>query len=409
MLSHLQKICAAAALAAALPAFADRHSETADSDTRDSTKWLERESHRSSGAASRMVGISQEAGQIVINGERGKSGGAAYLSRWRTDWNDSFRTSFKLDFASSAATRSTQTAVSGVAFGADYTVGSSMKTGVMVQVRQALDGTTVQLVARKSGRTIAQSARVQIDPSLPHTFEVAWVPDAATRSISVALYMDGNLAQTVATLNGVQRAFTGRRAGITTALYGFSKGDLAFKAGFDDFSYSGDDRSGDDDNDDSWCDSDDHGDDQDDDHGGSGATRVDPSAFSAALDAAVAANSGLGGIVKSEVEDGALDVYFKESDTTVLVVRMRLSDNTVISSQSRDAALEFGQLDWDELLSVIGSVTVSAQSAIATATDGDAGATVSEVELEKEHGAPLWKVKYRDANGIPLEREVSAN
>ena len=397
-----------AAVLAASPAFADRHSDDASSDVRDSSLWSERESHRDSGSARYKVGISQSAGKITVDGSGGRTGGAAYLSTWKTDWNDSFTVNFSSDFQSSVPSRSSYAAVSGIAFGSDavskYNVSSCFKTGVMVQLVETTAGTSVEIIARKRGRLVASTVRLPITAGA-HQFQVAWIADSATRTVVVELYADSDLSSPILQLSGAERAFEGSPSGISSALFGYSKGNLAFRSSFDDFNYSGDDVRSDDSDDNSWCDDDDH----DDDNGGGGSSsgggQTGSSEFIDNLEIAIAANSDLSGaVLKAEVEDGTVEVIFRESSSTVRVVRVSLSTQAIVSTNTRSA-------DEDDLesMSVLNSVTVSAASAVAQAAATLAGSTVHEIELEEEHGGPEWSVKLRSAAGVMFERTISAN
>lgn len=397
------------AVLAAAPAFADRHSDDASSDVRDDSLWSERESRRDSGSAQYKVGISQSAGKITVDGSGGRTGGAAYLSTWKTDWNDSFTVNFSSDFQSSVASRSNHAAVSGIAFGSDavskYNVSSCFKTGVMVQLVETTAGTSVEIIARKRGRLVASTVRLPISAGA-HQFQVAWIADSATRTVVVELYADSDLSSPILQLSGAERVFEGSSSGICSALFGYSKGNLAFRSSFDDFNYSGDDVRSDDSDDNSWCDDDDH----DDDNGGGGSSsggggQTGASEFIDNLEIAIAANSDLSGaVLKAEVEDGTVEVIFRESSSTVRVVRVSLSSQAIVSTSTRNA-------DEDDLqsMSVLNSVTISAASAVAQAAATLAGSTVHEVELEEEHGGPEWSVKLRTAAGVMFERTISAN
>ena len=168
----------AAVLAAALPAFADRRSDDANTEVRNDSMWSERETQRELGRARDKAGISQREGKIVVDGSRGKGGGAAYLSQWRTDWNDSFSVNFSLDLSAPPTTSPKQSAVSGIAFGSDsnekFSLTKSYRTGVVVEARQSAEGKTLQIVARKSGRVIASSPRIPMADRV-HDLEVSWI------------------------------------------------------------------------------------------------------------------------------------------------------------------------------------------------------------------------------------------
>jgi len=424
MQTFFRNAIVAAAFVAAVPAFADRRSDDANSETRNDSMWAERETHGSRGRSIDKAGISQSAGKIIVDGSKGKGGGAAYFSQWRTDWNDSFSVNFSLDLSAPPTTNPKQAAVSGIAFGSDsndkVSLTKSYKTGVVIEARQSSAGKTIQIIARKSGRVIASSERVALADGV-HNFEVSWIVNAAARTISVKLF-DGAAATPMLTLNGVERAFSGNGstlAGIGSSLFGYSVGNLPFTSSFDDFSYSGDDYSSDDSDDSSWDDSDDSNHDgieDGDDHGGrgnGGSTGVDSALFSSAMQVAIDANPSLG-LIEADVEDGTVESIFKESASTVLVVRVRMSDSAIVSSSSRAADIK--EL---EKMAVVGTVTVSASSAVSAASAAYPGATVNSVDLENEsedpgddnphNGGVQWKVKLITANGQIVEHSVAAN
>jgi hypothetical protein len=224
-------------------------------------------------------------------------------------------------------------------------------------------------------------------------------------------------------LNGVQEAFSGNGstlAGIGSALFGYSSGNMAFTSSFDDFSYSGDDHSSDDSDDDSWCDSDDSDDDgveDGDDHGGRGGdddAAVDSASFAAGMQVALDANPSLD-LIEAEVEDGTIESIFKQSSTHVLVVRVRLSDSSIASSNSRPA-------DADELekFDAAGLATVSPSAALAQIMAQNPGTTVHGLELEDERDSDedddspsndgiWWEAKLMTSDGIIIKRAVRAD
>ena len=414
----------AAVLAAALPALADRRSDDASGEVRNDSMWAERETRGESLRLRDKTGISQSGGKIVVDGSRGKGGGAAYLAQWRTDWNDSFSVNFSLDLSAPSTTSPKQAAVSGIAFGSDsndkISLTKSYKTGVVVEARQSSAGKTLQIIARKSGRVIASSARIPMADGV-HSFEVSWIANPATRTISVKLF-EGAGASPILELGGVERAFEGNGTtlkGIGSALFGYSTGNLPFTSSFDDFSYAGDDYGSDDSDDDSWCDSDDSdhdGIEDGDDHGGRGGhddSGVDSALFGSAMQVAIDANPTLP-LIEAQVEDGTVESILSESASTVLVVRVRMSDSAIISSVSRPADIK--EL---EKMAVAGSVTVSASSAVSQASAAYPGATVHAVELENEtedpgddnphNGGVQWKVELITADGQIVEHTVMAN
>lgn len=415
----------AAVLAAAVPALADRRSDDASGEVRNDSMWAERESRGDSVRLRDKAAISQTGGKIIVDGSRGKGGGAAYLAKWRTDWNDSFSVNFALDLSAPPTTNPKQAAVSGIAFGSDpnekVSLTKSYRTGVVIEARQSSAGKTLQIIARKSGRVIASSPRIPMADRV-HNFEVSWIANPTTRTISVKLF-EGAGASPILELGGVERAFEGNGTtlkGIGSALFGYSLGNLPFTSNFDDYSYSGDDSSSDDSDDDSWCDSDDSNDDgieDGDDHGGRGGhddSGVDSALFSSAMQVAIDANPTLD-LIEADVEDGTVESIFKQSDTTVLVVRVRMSDSAIVSSVSRAA-------DEKELekLPAADLVTVSPSSALATIMSQNPGATVNSLELEDERSDDSgddnpsndgiwWEAKLITSDGLIIKRSVRAD
>jgi len=395
---------ASIAIGAAGSAFADRRDDDGSDTPSNNALWTERESYRPIGAASMRPDVSRSNGEIEIDGTRGRSGGAALVSNWRTDWNDSFSMKFSANLVAAGTTNARQRAVAGVTFGLTGTtvvpLTSGYKTGVVVEIRDSVDGLTLQAVARKSGRVISSSARVALAAG-PHDFEVSWVANPIERTITVKVFDGAGSVVPIATLPGVEGVFSGRRGGVRSALIGYSTGNYGFTAGFSGVSHSGDDYDddGSDDDDDDWCDDDDHSD----DHGGSGGVGsfATPAEFAAAWTTASAVDTDL---LKSESEDGGVEFIFREDATNVRVVRVSISTNAIVANSVRAA-------DQDELdkIALVGGVTIAAADAVANFMATVPGATLHGVELEDSNSALFWKIEYRDAAGVILETEVSAN
>ena len=416
MQSSFRNLIAVAALAASMPALADRRNDDANTEVRNDSMWSEKESKRTTGVAALRAGIAQTGGQIVIDSMNGKGGGAAYLSKWKTDWNDSFSVSFSADLSSSLATRSSQNAVSGIGFGMDtdaaFALTRGYKTGVVVEMRQALAGKTVQIVARKSGRIVASTERVPLTDGA-HQFEVSWIADPITRTATLKLF-DGASTTPILTLANIERSFVGRSGGVSHSLFGFSTGGLAFRSGFDDFSYSGDDHggsSGNDGDDDSWCDSDDsNGDGMEDgdDHGGRGSDdSIGGDVFGSALQAAIDANIDNGNqVIKAEAEGSVLEVVFKQTATTVRTVLVNLSTNA--ASIGAERAADDKELEALAVVDLVNAKTASVIDAINAAMVNYPDGTIHSVELEDEDSGPMWSVKL-EAGGLVIEFTMPAN
>lgn len=416
MNSSLRNLIAVAALAACMPALADRRSDDASTEVRNDSMWSEKESKRTTGVAALRAGIGQSGGQIVVDSMNGKGGGAAYLSKWKTDWNDSFSVTFSADLSSALATRASQNAVSGIGFGMDtdtaFALTKGYKTGVVVEMRQALAGKTVQIVARKSGRIVASTERIALADGA-HQFEVSWIANPLTQTATVKLF-DGASTTPILTLANVERSFVGRSGGIGHSLFGFSTGGLAFRSGFDDFSYSGDDHgssSGSDGDDDSWCDSDDSdgdGMDDGDDHGGRGSDdSVGGEAFGSALQAAIDANIANGNqVIKAEAEGSVLEVVFKQTATTVRTVLVNFSSG--VASIGNERAADDKELEALAVVDSVNSKTASVIDAINAAMVNYPDGTIHSVELEDEDSGPMWSIELV-AGGLVIEFTISAN
>lgn len=402
--STVWTLIASIALGAAGTALADRRDDDGSDTPSNNALWTERESRRPTGAAALRTGISRAKGEIMVDGSNGKGGGGAYVSNWRTDWNDSFNVKFTANLEAGDASTARQKAVAGIGFGltsaTTFPLTSGYKTGVSVEIRDSVDGTTLQIIARKRGRVIASSARVPLAAG-PHDFEVSWVSNPVARTVSVSVF-DGAAAVTpIASVDGVERAFSGRRGGVRTALYGYSSANYAFTASFSGVSHSGDDYDddGSDSDDDGWCDDDDHTD----DNGGRGesSSYVTTADFATAWALATAVDSD---VIKIEAEDGGVDFLVAEDANRVRVLRVDLATGTVVSYPPRLATA-----DDREKMSALGGVTKSASDAVTEATTGLTDAGVYEVELEEHQGNVFWKIKLRDANGVITEVEIAAS
>ena len=64
---------------------------------------------------------------------------------------------------------------------------------------------------------------------------------------------------------------------------------------------------------------------------------------------------------------------------------------------------------YEDSISVIGSIQVSATAAVSRALVSNPGTTVHEIELEEEDGRPQWKVELVTASGVEIEERIWAN
>jgi hypothetical protein len=396
---------ASIALGSATNALADRRDDDGSDTPANNALWTERESYRPVGRAAQRPDVSRTNGEIKVNGTRGRSGGAALVSNWHTDWNDSFSMRFNVDLAAAGTTDARQRAVTGVTFGVagPTTVPLTLgyKTGVTVEIRSATDGLTIQLVARKGGRIVASSPRLDYIGGA-RDLEVSWVADPVARTVTVKLFdLAAPTLIPILELDGVEEVFSGRRGGIRNALLGYSTANYGFTSTFKSISHSGDDVGDDDsdDDDDDWCDDDDHSD----DHGGSGGegSFVSTAEFAAAWTVASAIDTDL---LEAEAEDGGVEFICKEDAANVRVIRVSATTNTVTSNIVRPA-----DLDELEKMTYLAGVSIDAATAVSNALASIPGALVHEVELEDENSAILWKIEYRDAAGTIFEIEVPAS
>jgi hypothetical protein len=419
----LALILASLAVGIAAPALADRRSDDANDGLRDDSLWKERESYRTSGSSRKKAKVTETAGKIKFESQFGKGGGAAYLSAWKTDWTDSFSVTFKGSFSSSGSKKNSKAAYSGIGFGFDaesgYNVAKGFRDGVQVEFQQTkAGGRTLQIVARKNGAVIAQSVRRTL-PTGERSFEVAWVANPVTQSVTVQVFLDDNVATPFSELTGFGSLLAGRTSqGITTSLFGYSTGNHKFASSFDNFDWFGDDQGEDGDSDDSgWGDDDDHFD----DHGGHGRdddSDDDSSDDSGPDDAATVAvfTSALetafnlhpdGVLLKAEAEFGWIDMVLSNPATAseVRFVRVRTSDGAVLVDVPRAPRL-------DELEALVVSLlaTVDPRDALAAAAATvTADFTVHEIELEDEDVGPVWDIEFVTPAGAEVKREQPAD
>lgn len=404
------------------PAMADRRSDDASDGLRDDSLWKERESYRTSGSSRKKAKVSETGGQIQFESQFGKGGGAAYLSAWATDWTDSFSVTFDASLSSPASNKNSKAAFTGIGFGFDsessYNVAKGYRDGVQVEMQQTkAGGRTLQIVARKNGTVIAQSARRSLAVG-QHSFEVAWVANPVTRAVTIQVFLDGNVATPFSELSGFGSLFTGRTDdGIGTSLFGYSTGNQKFASSFDNFDWFGDDHGEDgDDDDDGWGDDDDHfddhgghGDDDDSDDDGSDDgddDAVTVAGLTAALDTAFTLYPD-GVLLKAEAEYGWIDMVLSNPATAseVRFVRVSATDGSILVDSVRTP-----RPDEVEALVVSLLVTVDPRDALVAASATVAGgSTVHEVELDAEHAGPVWEFEFRTPTGTEAEREQPAD
>lgn len=424
MLSRIPAALVLASLSMGLvtPAMADRRSDDASDGLRDDSLWKERESYRTSGSARKKAKVSETEGQIKFESQFGKGGGAAYLAAWETDWTDSFSVTFDASLSSPSSNKNSKAAFTGIGFGFDsessYNVAKGYRDGVQVELQQTkAGGRTLQIVARKNGSVIAQSARRAIAAG-QHSFEVAWVANPVTRAVTIQVFLDGDVVTPFSELTGFGSLFVGRTDdGIGTSLFGYSTGNHKFASSFDNFDWFGDDHGEDGDgDDDEWGDDDDHfddhgghGDDDDSDDDGSDDgddDAVTVAGFTSAMDTAFGLYPD-GVLLKAEAEYGWIDMVLSNPATSAEVrfVRVSAADGSVLVDSVRAP-----RPDEVELLVVSLLVTVDPRDALAAAAATvTAGSTVHEIELDAEDAGPVWEFEFHTPTGAEAEREQPAD
>jgi uncharacterized membrane protein YkoI len=225
--------------------------------------------------------------------------------------------------------------------------------------------------------------------------------------VSLDVQLDGSISPLV-TLSGLESRFAGHEAeGMGVSLFGTSTGNFKFEASFDDVSFSGDDH---DDEDDSGFDDDDGADDADEDGDRDGDDSAGATTFNSALDDIIAYSNLPLLEAESDVESGILVVkalqWNAPADKLVEVVANATTGDIVRTLSWTPNASQRDK--YEDSISVINSVVLSAQDALLQALGMYPGATVHEIELEEESGRPQWQVELVTASG-ELEVRVWAD
>ena len=382
----------------ASPCYAERRNDDGTG-TRDDSLWSETESRDSSRSGKSKCGISESAGKIRIDSKKGKGGSAAYQSVWTVDWTDSFVIEFEHELKSSRPSKTSQSATSGMALGfGTFNAASGWTDGVNVVVTRTKAERTLTASVRVAGAQVA-SQTATLEPGA-HDFKLVWTSVGGAVSLDVQL--DGSISPLV-TLSGLETRFAGREAeGMGVSLFGTSAGNFKFEASFDDVSFSGDDYN---DSDDSGFDDDDGADDADEDGDSDGEDSASAATFNFALDAIIASNNLPLLEAESDVESGILVVkalQWKAADDKLVEVVANANTGAIVSTRSWTPTAS-QQDKYEDSISVINLVVLSAQDAVLEALGMYPGATVHAIELEEESGRPQWQVELATASG---EREV---
>jgi uncharacterized membrane protein YkoI len=385
----------------ASPCYAERRNDDGTG-TRDDSLWTEKESRDSSRSGKSKCGISESSEKIRIDSKKGKGGSAAYESKWKMDWTDSFVIEFEHELKSGRPKKTSQSATSGIALGFGIlNPASGFPDGVNVVVSQTKNARTLTATVRVAG-AVFEKKEVNI-ASGAHDFKLVWTSLGGAVSLDV---QRGGSTTPLVSLTGLEDPFYGHEAeGMGVSLFGTSSGNFKFEASFDNVSISGDDQSDDDDSD---FDDDDDGFDDDDEDGDreDGDSNGDDSAEATRF------NFALGAIIdysdlplleaEFDVEEGSLVVKALQWDAPAgqLVKVVAFATTGSIRGLPLRSTPNASQRDkYEDSISVINSVVLSAQNAVLQALASNPGATVHAIELEEESGRPQWQVELVTASG----------
>jgi hypothetical protein len=398
-------LCVVCAVVSVNPCYAERRNDDGNDGTRDDSLWSEAESRTNSRSGKSKCGISESSGKIRIDSKKGKGGSAAYQSTWSVDWTDSFVMEFEHELKSSRPKKTSQSATSGMALG----------FGTFNAASGWTDGVNLVVTRTKAERTLTASVRVagvvvEFDSATlatgAHDFKLVWTSFGGAVSLDVQL--DGSTTPLVS-LTGLETRFAGHEAeGMGVSLFGTSAGNFKFEASFDDVSFSGDDYN---DSDDSGFDDDDGADDADEDGDSNGDDSATAATFNSALsDIIVHSNLPLLE-AESDFESGVSVVkalQWNAADDKLVEVVAKADDGSILSTHTWTPTV--GQLDkYEDSISVIGLVEMSATAAVSQAVASNPGSTVHEIELEEEDGRPMWQVELVTASGLELEVRIWAD
>ena len=402
------------AVVSASPCYAERRNDDGTG-TRDDSLWTEKESRDSSRSGKSKCGISESAGKIRIDSKKGKGGSAAYESKWDVDWTDSFVMEFEHELKSGRPKKTSQSATSGIALGFGIlNPASGFPDGVTVVVSQTKNARTLTATVRVAG-AVFEKKEVNI-ASGAHNFKLVWTSLGGAVSLDV---QRGGSTTPLVSLTGLEDPFYGHEAeGMGVSLFGTSSGNFKFEASFDNVSISGDDQNDDDDSDfdddDDGFDDDDEdgdGDDADDDGDSNGDDSAGATTFNFALDAIITSNNLPLLEAESDVESGILVVkalQWNATDDKLVEVVANATTGAIVSTRSWTPTAS--QRDkYEDSISVINLVVLSAQDVVSQALASNPGATVHAVELEEESGAPVWEVEIVTASGVELKVPISAD
>ena len=399
-------LCVVCAVVSVNPCYAERRNDDGNDGTRDDSLWSETESRDSSRSGKSKCGISESAGKIRVDSKKGKGGSAAYQSTWDVDWTDSFVIEFEHELKSGRPGKTSQSATSGMALG----------FGTFNAASGYLDGVNLVVTRTKYERTLTASVRVAgvvVDSATAnlatgaHDLKLVWTSFGGAVSLDVQL--DGDTTSLLS-LTGLETRFAGHEAeGMGVSLFGTSAGNFKFEASFDDVSFSGDDYN---DSDDSGFDDDDGADDADEDGDRDGDDSASAATFNFALDAIIASNNLPLLEAESDVESGILVVkalQWNAADDKLVEVVANATTGAIVGTPRSWTPTASQRDKYEDSISVINLVVLSAQDAVSQALASNPGSTVHEIELEEESGAPVWEVEIVTASGVELEVRIWAD
>ena len=399
-------LCVVCAVVSVNPCYAERRNDDGNDGTRDDSLWSETESRDSSRSGKSKCGISESSGKIRIDSKKGKGGSAAYQSTWDVDWTDSFVIEFEHELKSGRPGKTSQSATSGMALG----------FGTFNAASGYLDGVNLVVTRTKYERTLTASVRVAgvvVDSATAnlatgaHDLKLVWTSFGGAVSLDVQL--DGDTTSLLS-LTGLETRFAGHEAeGMGVSLFGTSAGNFKFEASFDDVSFSGDDYN---DSDDSGFDDDDGADDADEDGDRDGDDSASAATFNFALDAIIASNNLPLLEAESDVESGILVVkalQWNAADDKLVEVVANATTGAIVGTPRSWTPTASQRDKYEDSISVINLVVLSAQDAVSQALASNPGSTVHEIELEEESGAPVWEVEIVTASGVELKVPIAAD
>ena len=101
-------------------------------------------------------------------------------------------------------------------------------------------------------------------------------------------------------------------------------------------------------------------------------------------------------------------LQWKAADDKLVEVVANANTGAIVSTRSWTPTAS-QQDKYEDSISVINLVVLTAQDAVSQALASNPGATVHAVELEEESGAPVWEVEIVTASGVELKVPIAAD